>query len=142
MGPARALLAEPSVSQWDLGWAGVTRWLLAVWLGAVRRLGFRQIARFLAAIEEGERGRFALWLPVLMGAGVLVYYALHAEPPPWIGAKFAFAGLAAAMALPGWPVLRAIALSVGFTALGFASAQYATANRPPLERDLPSRAML
>src|ERR1017187_7603588 len=31
-----------------------------------------------------ERGRAVLWLPVLMGAGVLTYFALRHEPPPWV----------------------------------------------------------
>ena len=142
MGPARAVLADPSAPQRRLGWAGRRRWLLAFWLGSAHRLRFWQISRLLASIEESERGRFALWLPVFMGVGVLAYYALRTEPPPWIGAKFAFAGFTAAMALPRWPVLRAIGLAVGFTALGFASAQYATDHRPPLETGLPARAML
>ncbi len=77
-----------------------------------------------------------------MGIGVLSYYGPRVEPPPWIGAKFAVAGFAAALALPRWPAPRAIAFCAGFAALGFASAQYATARLPPLEPDLPSRASL
>ncbi len=82
-----------------------------------------------------------LWLPVFMGAGVLVYYDLPAEPPLWTGAKLAAAGLIAAGALKRWPGPRAIGLCLGFAALGFASAQFATARMPPLETDLPSRAV-
>ncbi len=96
----------------------------------------------MAAIVEAERERLVLWLPVFMGVGVLAYYALHAEPPAWIGVKFAVAGFAAAMALPRWPPLRAVGFCIGFAALGFASAQYATARLPPLESDLPARAMI
>src|SRR5277367_5701135 len=32
-----------------------------------------------------EQVRLVLWLPVLMGAGVLTYFALRQEPPLWAG---------------------------------------------------------
>jgi competence protein ComEC len=125
------------------------RQLGLVWRGTPRRIlargtsAFRWIGRFPAlAVVEAERGRFVLWLPVFMGVGVLAYYALRIEPPVWVGAKFALAGFAAAMALSRWPVPRAIGFAVGFAALGFASAQYATARLPPLESDLPAKAMM
>jgi competence protein ComEC len=91
---------------------------------------------------DAERGRFALWLPVFMGAGVLAYYDLRFEPSAWIGAKFSVAAFGAAVALANRPVLRAVGFSIGFAALGFASAQYATARLPPMEADLPAQAMI
>ncbi len=78
-----------------------------------------------------------LWLPVFMGAGVLVYYALRFEPPWWTGVGAALLPIATLRAVP---VLRPgchplLALLIGFTA-----AQCATARAPPLETDLPTHA--
>jgi competence protein ComEC len=157
MGQTRALIARPGVAQWGfrlwslgpwvlrplgLRWWAASRWIPARWPSVLRRSGSEWIARSLATFTEAERGRFVLWLPVFMAVGVLAYYASRVEPPVWIGAKFAIAGFAAGMALPHRPVLRAIGFSLGFAALGFASAQYATARLPPLESDLPVRAMM
>ena len=130
MGQNLALAPRRQQAQWHIGWKPAR--LLAVWRfeGWWDRLG------------EAERGRFALWLPVFMGAGVLAYYALRQEPPDWIGAKIAVAGFAAGMASRNWRILRAIGFSAGFAALGFASAQYATARLPPIEADLPASAMI
>ena len=74
--------------------------------------------------------------------GVLAYYALTIEPPAWIGVAIFVPGFSQGLAMPGWPLLRAIGLSIGFAALGFASAQYATARAPPIEANLPSRAVI
>src|SRR5262249_18346813 len=96
----------------------------------------------LDALIEAERGRFALWLPVFMGVGVLLYFSLRSEPQGWIGARFAVAGFVAGLASPRWPALRAIGFCTGFGALGFASAQYAPARLPPIEADLPAQAVM
>ena len=47
-----------------------------------------------------ERDRFPVWLPVFMGAGVLAYFSLRTEPPPWLGAALL------APTLFGWTGLR------------------------------------
>ncbi|WP_158322826.1 hypothetical protein, partial [Acidisphaera rubrifaciens] len=39
----------------------------------------------LLDIYEGEEGRFALFLPVFMGAGALAYLSVRSEPPWWAG---------------------------------------------------------
>ncbi len=90
---------------------------------------------------EGER-RFALWLPVAMGCGILLYFQLASEPPAWWGwAAPTPLALAAACFLrgarpPGWALLLAGALG-----LGFALAQWAAARAaPPL--DLPRTAVV
>jgi len=42
-----------------------------------------------------ERDRWFLWLPVLIGAGMVGYFALAVEPPRWVGgAVLALAALA------------------------------------------------
>lgn len=124
MGQNRARIARWQNAQWDIGW----------------RIG-RRIARWRDTIAEAEQGRAVLWLPVFMGMGVLAYYALRFEPPPWAGAKFAAAGFAAALACLRWPLPRSLALIVGCAALGFASAQHTTSRMPPIEIDLPAHAM-
>ena len=125
MGQNRAHVARWQNARWDIGWR-IKRCLAHAW----------------ADILAAEQGRFALWLPVFMGAGVLAYYALRAEPPAWIGAKFAAAGFAAALASSRRPLPKAAALALGFAALGFASAQFATAHAPPIEADLPNHAVI
>jgi competence protein ComEC len=79
-----------------------------------------------------ERGRAVLWLPVLMGAGVLTYFALRREPPAWVGlALLVPAGAGAALART-LPLLRGgLALVVAF-ALGVSAAQLAAWRAPPL----------
>ena len=81
------------------------------------------------------RDRLILWLPVAMGAGVLVYFALRAEPPWWAGLAIAVPGALAAWAArgqaAGWRAARgALVLVAGF-GLGMAAAQRATARAPP-----------
>ncbi|MSP01781.1 MAG: ComEC family competence protein [Acetobacteraceae bacterium] len=100
------------------------------------------LAAWWDRLREAEQGRFVLWLPVFMGAGVLAYFDLRFEPPPWLAAKIAAAAFAAAIALSSWTLPRALALVAGFAALGFASAQYTTARLPPIETHLPGKAMM
>jgi competence protein ComEC len=69
-----------------------------------------------------ERERWVLWLPVMVGAGVGLYFALPVEPPTWLGWAMVFlaaAGLWAARgALLGW----CLTCALGALALGFAIA--------------------
>ena len=89
-------------------------------------------------VLAAQQGRLALWLPVFMGAGVLLYFSLRFEPPIWAGAAVALPAVATAFLVP-FPV-RLIAAAVAAGALGFAAAQLATAREPPLHR-LPHRAL-
>ncbi len=82
----------------------------------------RAVAKALAA----EQDRWALWLPVCLGSGIAVYFALPMEPDIWIGPL----GIAAAavMGLAGrrrtvWLIL---AVAVGTAILGFTVAQFRT----------------
>ncbi|MGE0222676.1 MAG: ComEC/Rec2 family competence protein [Acetobacteraceae bacterium] len=96
---------------------------------------------WLLAQCDGERGRFALWLPVLLATGVLVYSALRAEPPFWLGAAVAVPALAVAWLgrRHVWPWLTVI--PVASIAIGFAAAQLATLRALPVENaSLPSTA--
>ena len=97
----------------------------------------RRIGAVAEQWVEQERDRSVLWLPVFMGAGVLFYYALRFEPPIWAGAAVAVPALIAAI---GCPRSRPPLLPIVAAALGFASAQAATARALPLETGLPRHA--
>ena len=102
----------------------------------------RAIAVTQAALEfwlDRERDRLPMWLPVFMAAGVLAYYQLRFEPSVWIGPVLALPALVLAAWLPGG---RWLLGPLAAAALGFASAQLATARAPPIESDLPTRATI
>ncbi len=89
---------------------------------------------------EGEAGRLALWLPVAMGLGVLLYFLPDFEPPLWWGAC-ALVPLVGALALRGrapllaWGLALVAAMGAGFALVAWHAARAA----PPL--DLPRGAM-
>ena len=101
-------------------------------------------SRFEPALHrwiEAERGRFMPWLAVAMGAGVLLYLSLRAEPAPWVGpAALGAAALCCALA---WrrQVRRSAALCLLAGAAGFASIQHEAGTAPLIEA-LPSRAVV
>ena len=105
------------------------------WLG-------QTVPDLVDAAIEAEHGRFALWLPVFMGAGVLAYYALRFEPPPWAGVTACGLTILLAVLLRGWPVPHGLATIAAAAALGFASGQFATARLPPPESGLPGHATI
>ncbi len=87
-----------------------------------------------------ERGRFALWLPVLMLAGNTLYFTLLQEPPWWLGTAVLLPSALLAGLLWRHPVPRGLVLAVAAVALGFAAVQMtAHAAPPPLE--LPRHAV-
>ncbi|MEI7611059.1 MAG: hypothetical protein WCJ64_27055, partial [Rhodospirillaceae bacterium] len=50
----------------------------------------------LAGLAErlgDERERWGLWTPVGVGAGVVLYFCLHSEPPGWLGVAVLAAAL-------------------------------------------------
>ena len=79
-----------------------------------------------AAIDAAtaERQRWPLWLPVGMGTGIGVYFALPAEPQPWLGTLLL--GLCLAVGLLGrrHPAAVLAAVAAGSMALGFAVVQW------------------
>ena len=93
------------------------------------------------AWADAERGRFVPWLPVVMAAGVVLYFALTFEPPKWAGASVALAGLAVLVA--GWRMwgVRMAAAALLACGLGLLSAQWATWRAPPMP-DLPRKAVI
>jgi competence protein ComEC len=73
-------------------------------------------------IAGGQRDRWPLWLPVALGLGAGVYFALPAEPAPTVAAMVLVAGAAAAVAtIMGWR--RASMALAGALLLGFGLAR-------------------
>ncbi|HKW53283.1 MAG TPA: DUF4131 domain-containing protein, partial [Stellaceae bacterium] len=96
------------------------------------------VARWLAENLIAERERWALWVPVLVGAGIGVYFWLTVEPPLWLGAGAASGSIAVAAAAIRWQRLILPAVAAAAIALGFAAAQFQAwwAAAPILERRL------
>jgi competence protein ComEC len=93
------------------------------WAGALRALPAEAAEAFLA-----ERERWALWLPVAIGAGIAFYFALAAEPAWWAGGAWTLAGIG--LALLAGPARLAAFLAawvIAASGLGFAAAQIRTA---------------
>lgn len=75
-----------------------------------------------------ERDRWLLWLPVALGTGVALYFALAAEPPLWLGPAVG-AGLLLILAfLRRHPVAVIVLVPLMTMALGFSAAQIRTAS--------------
>ncbi|WP_297370561.1 ComEC/Rec2 family competence protein [Acidocella sp.] len=88
------------------------------------------MADWFARWVEAERGRFFLLLPVAMGAAILGYFALPAEPPLWVGGGMVvMAGAALGLAWGHFYGRFAAALALA-AALGFARAEWRTASLP------------
>lgn len=77
--------------------------------------------RFAGAIRDAavaEHDRWPLWLPVALGCGVGMYFALPVEPPGWVGVAAAVLLLVLGRASRGgrFSLLLAAALVLGFAA--------------------------
>jgi competence protein ComEC len=85
-------------------------------------------------MAAAERPRWSLWLPVFLGAGAALYFALPAEPPGWSGPAL----LAAAIVL-GWAGRRyflfALAAAV-ILGLGAAKMRESLLAAPVLEKSM------
>lgn len=92
----------------------------------------------LTAALAAESERRILWLPVWFGSGIAAYFALTVEPPIWLGPAILLSAIAAAILLRRRPFCRAIAMSLGVAAAGFALIAETTRERatPMLERRL------
>ncbi len=74
-----------------------------------------------------ERERWALWVPVGLGSGIGIYFALPVEPALWIGPFAALGAAFAAFAARARLALLLLALAMLTAAVGFAGAQLRTA---------------
>ncbi|MEO3430072.1 ComEC/Rec2 family competence protein [Pelagibius sp. CAU 1746] len=83
-----------------------------------------------------ERGRWPLWVPVLLGAGIGAYFWSPSEPPAWLGPAAVLTFLLTAWSLRRAPGLTLALLALLAVAAGFALAQLRTqlVAAPVLER--------
>jgi competence protein ComEC len=97
-----------------------------------------EMLRRIGAWFIAERERWLLWLPVLIGSGIGIYFWLQSEPPRWLGAMLLV--VAAVLLMAARRYGRAVvAAAILFTVvLGFAAAQLQAAlvAAPVLERRL------
>ena len=77
----------------------------------------------LPRLIEAQRGRWALWLAPLVVSGILLYFALPAEPPGWLGPAMLAVCVAGRLWLRAvWPLAPAW-VAVAALAAGFSAAQ-------------------
>lgn len=104
---------------------------------AVQALRPGALAADFAAAVLAERERWSLWLPVALGMGVGIYFALPVEPPLWIGLCAAVSALAATAGLQGRAAGIAAAVFLALI-LGFALGEMRTraVTAPLLDRSI------
>ncbi len=90
---------------------------------------------------EAERGRPALFLPLVMAGGAIWYFALTAQPSPMLGVSIVAGGVLLWMLGRAWRGLRGLAAVSVALGLGIASAQFATWRAAPVI-DLPRTASI
>jgi competence protein ComEC len=102
------------------------------------RSGWRRAGTALTSAWTAEAERWLLWLPVLAGIGIGVYFSLPAEPPAWIGPALAAVLSAAALLARRSVHALAAAVALAAVAFGFAAAQMRTAavSAPILARSI------
>ena len=107
--------------------------------GVRRPLGWaRWLTVTLADLALADRDRWALWLPVLIGLGVLTYFGLSVEPPTWAISTLTLAGTVGVVLLRGRLPLQLVAGALLAFALGLAVSQWQTHRvaAPVLERPI------
>lgn len=82
----------------------------------------------LGQIFEGERERWLIWTPVLIGLGVAIYFSLRSEPRLMTGILLFGLTLALCFAVRRWPALARATVAVAMVAGGFLAAQLRTAS--------------
>ncbi len=97
------------------------------------------LAARIARDAAADQNRLALWIPVLFGAGIVFYFSLHAEPGPWVGPAAALAATLGFVLAGRSAVFRYMTMGMLIAALGFAAAQWRTAQTaaPIIERKTP-----
>jgi len=106
-----------------------------------RRVMAAGLGSWLLGALLAERERWLLWLPVGLGAGIALYFALPREPPVWLGLLYGLPLLATLCYLrwspgPERPVALPLVVALAPIALGMAIAPVRTwlVEAPVLER--------
>lgn len=105
------------------------------------RIRLRAVLTWGQTTFAAERQQQALWLPVAMGAGILLYFSLRTEPDPrliWLAPPLMIATFFVSRSLPfcGWLCSMTAACSFGFAVVLW------HAQRAPLPITPPSRALV
>lgn len=89
-----------------------------------------------AVAAEIERRRLFLWLPVMMGLGILLYFSADREPALWAPATGLATMAGLAIALRSWPAPSFACLAAAAIMAGFLAACWRTADiaAPILDR--------
>ena len=74
-----------------------------------------------------ERDRWPLWLPVLIGVGIAVYFSLSVEPPVWLGVVGLVVTAGAWIIWRSRPFLSLFLIATAVVWLGFSAAQWRAA---------------
>lgn len=77
----------------------------------------------LSELFDGERERWALWSPVLMGAGIAAYFAMPFEPPVWSALSLPILASVVFLLRTRWSILSLFMLAALLAATGFTTAQ-------------------
>ncbi|WBV41412.1 ComEC/Rec2 family competence protein [Pseudoroseomonas cervicalis] len=102
----------------------------------------QRLATRVSAWLEAEWARLPLWWPVALAAGLLLYFALPAEPSAaWLGLAPPLLGAALWLGLRGRPLAGWGLGLLGCAVLGFGWGAWQAARQPP-PLDLPARAVL
>ena len=73
-----------------------------------------------------ERERWPLWIPVLLGIGIALYFGQMTEPPLWIGMAILAGAAISAVVLKSVPRGVFVSLCAAIVAAGFTTAQIRT----------------
>jgi competence protein ComEC len=84
----------------------------------------------LSTWADAEQGRFVLFLPACLAAGVVAYFGWPREPSSILAALMAAILLASGVAARSRPLLRAAMICIGLAACGFACARHAALQCP------------
>lgn len=95
----------------------------------------------LLADFAADRDRLVLWLPVCLGAGIAVYFALTTEPGLVVGLALAGASAALFAVARRTMPFRAVTAALLVASLGFLVSQLETRRLPPMP-ELPRKAVL
>ncbi|WP_111430633.1 ComEC/Rec2 family competence protein [Rhodobacteraceae bacterium DSL-40] len=81
----------------------------------------------LTALAESQRRNLPLWIPVFLGLGIGVYFALPREPEPWMFATLgALVAMGAGSLLRAGPMARVVILAALLPLLGLCLAGWRT----------------
>lgn len=95
-------------------------------------------ADFLNEVLEANRGRFKLWLPVLFGLGIGLYFLPGREPSKWLTLGLIEVLILLAILFRYRPAVLKILLAAACIAAGFADVQIQTIHRETSQRtDIP-----